>query len=59
MRTDEKCEGAALAHPGFNALTPEWQRSGAVDAAPTIPAAEPALGSHPCVALSSAQVCAL
>jgi len=28
----------------------------AADAAPAIPAAESALGSHPCVALSSAQV---
>ena len=29
---------------------------GAADAAPAIPAAESTLGSHPCVALSSAQV---
>ena len=29
---------------------------GAADAAPSIPAAESTLGSHPCVALSSAQV---
>ncbi len=42
---------------GFNAVTPEWLLSyGAADAAPAVPAAESTLGSHPCVALSSAQV---
>src|SRR5580693_6475641 len=30
--------------------------SGAAEAAPAVPAAESTLGSHPCVALSSAQV---
>src|SRR5437763_8783978 len=49
--------GAAPATPGFNAVAPEWLVSyGAADAAPAIPAAESTLGSHPCVALSSAQV---
>ena len=49
--------GAAPATPGFNAFTPEWLVTyGAADAAPTVPAAESTLGSHPCVALSSAQV---
>ena len=49
--------GSAPATPGFNAVAPEWLVSyGAADAAPAIPAAESALGSHPCVALSSAQV---
>ena len=38
-------------------MAPEWLFSGAANfAAPAIPAAESALGSHPCVALSSAQV---
>src|SRR5215831_16484196 len=49
--------GSAPATPGFNAVAPEWLVShGAADAAPVIPAAESTLGSHPCVALSSAQV---
>jgi hypothetical protein len=49
--------GSAPATLGFNAVTPEWLLSyGAADAAPAIPAAESTLGSHPCVALSSAQV---
>lgn len=49
--------GSAPAIPGFNAVAPEWLFSyGAADAAPAIPAAESTLGSHPCVALSSAQV---
>src|SRR3954470_16158018 len=49
--------GSAPATPGFNALAPEWFVSyGAAEAAPVIPAAESTLGSHPCVALSSAQV---
>ena len=47
--------GSAPATPGFNAVAPEWPY-GAADAAPAIPAAESTLGSHPCVALSSAQV---
>jgi hypothetical protein len=56
-----KCQfpngGAAPATPGFNAFAPEWLINyGAADAAPAIPAAESALGSHPCVALSSTQV---
>ncbi len=50
------CEGAALALPGFIAFAPEWLRSGAASAAPAVPAPESALESHPCVALSSAQV---
>ena len=41
---------------GFSAVAPEWLFYGAADAAPAIPAAESTLGSHPCVALSSAQV---
>ena len=41
---------------GFNAVAPEWICNGAANAAPAIPAAESTLGSHPCVALSSAQV---
>jgi hypothetical protein len=49
--------GSAPANPGFNAVAPEWLVSyGAAVAAPVIPAAESTLGSHPCVALSSAQV---
>jgi hypothetical protein len=37
------------------AAAPEWLCNGAAFAAPAIPAAESTLGSHPCVALSSAQ----
>jgi hypothetical protein len=49
--------GFAPATPGFNAVAPEWLFVyGATEAAPAIPAAESTLGSHPCVALSSAQV---
>src|SRR6185295_17282544 len=49
--------GSAPATPGFNAVAPEWfVFYGAAEAAPVIPAAESTLGSHPCVALSSAQV---
>ena len=48
--------GAAPATLGFNAVAPEWPSYGAADAAPAIPAPESTLGSHPCVALSSAQV---
>ncbi len=48
--------GSAPATPGFNAVAPEWLFQGAAGAAPAIPAAESTLGSHPCVALSSAQV---
>jgi len=49
--------GSAPATLGFNAVAPEWLAfCGAADAALAIPAAESTLGSHPCVALSSAQV---
>ena len=49
--------GSAPATPGFNAVAPEClSLYGAAVAAPVIPAAESTLGSHPCVALSSAQV---
>src|SRR5437667_5617381 len=49
--------GSAPATPGFTAVAPEWLiHPGAADAAPAIPAAESTLGSHPCVALYSAQV---
>ena len=49
--------GSAPATLGFNAVGPEWLgKDGAADAAPAVPAAESTLGSHPCVALSSAQV---
>jgi hypothetical protein len=49
--------GSAPATPGFNAVAPEWLFFyGAAEAAPAVPAAESTLGSHPCVALSSAQV---
>src|SRR5512140_81407 len=50
--------GSAPATPGFNAVAPEWRAGcgAAKTAAPAIPAAESTLGSHPCVALSSAQV---
>src|SRR5580658_8034978 len=51
-----KIGGSAPATPGFNAVAPEWLHFGAADAAPAVPAAESTLGSHPCVALSSAQV---
>jgi len=43
--------GAAPATRRSTALPPEWRPSGAAYAAPAIPAAESALGSHPCVAL--------
>ena len=49
-------EGSAPATLGFNAFGPEWLYCGATLVAPAVPAAEPALGSHPCVALSSARV---
>lgn len=45
--------GAAPATLGFNAFGPEWLYCGATFVAPAVPAAESALGSHPCVALSS------
>ncbi len=50
--------GSAPATPGFNAVAPEWLTNygAAAVAAPAVPAAESTLGSHPCVALSSAQV---
>src|ERR1700680_4143882 len=49
--------GSAPATPGFNAVAQEWLvLYGAAEAAPAVPAAESTLGSHPCVALSSAQV---
>ena len=49
--------GSAPATPGFNAVAPELlENYGAAVAAPAIPAPESTLGSHPCVALSSAQV---
>ncbi len=49
--------GSAPATPGFNAVAPEWLVCyGAATAAQAVPAAESTLGSHPCVALSSAQV---
>jgi hypothetical protein len=48
--------GSAPATPGFNAVAPEWPFYGAADAAPAVPATESTLGSHPCVARSSAQV---
>ena len=48
--------GSAPATPGFKALRQNVHLYGAADAAPAIPAAESTLGSHPCVALSSAQV---
>jgi hypothetical protein len=49
--------GSAPATPGFTAVRPEWCADfGAAKTAPAVPAPESALGSHPCVALSSAQV---
>ncbi len=49
--------GSAPATLGFNAVAPEWLFFyGAAETAPAVPAAESTLGSHPCVALSSAQV---
>ena len=49
--------GLCPCDPGFNAVGQEWMFwMGAADAAPSIPAAESALRSHPCGALSSAQV---
>jgi hypothetical protein len=48
--------GSAPATLGFNAVAPEWLFYRAADAAPAIPATESTLGSHPCVALSSAQL---
>jgi len=55
-QTQTEHGGSAPATPGFNAVAPEWQTAGAAFAAPAIPPAESTLGSHPCVALSSAQV---
>jgi hypothetical protein len=55
-RTHARDGGSAPATPGFNAVAPEWLSFGAASAAPAFPAAESTLGSHPCVALSSAQV---
>jgi hypothetical protein len=49
--------GSAPATPGFTAVAPKWMRTaGTAQTAPAIPASESTLGSHPCVALSSAQV---
>ena len=48
--------GSAPATLGLNAFGPEWLYCGATLVAPAVPAAEPALGSHPCVALSSARL---
>ena len=48
--------GAAPETPRFIAVAPESLYFGAACAAPAIPASESTLGSHPCVALSSAQV---
>ena len=48
--------GSAPATPGYNAFGPEWLFNGVAFATPAVPATESALGSHPCVALSSAQV---
>src|SRR5215467_6254232 len=53
------CEGAALALPGFNAFSPGFldrEASCIGDPPLRIPASESALRSHPCVAVSSAQV---
>ena len=56
-QTHARYGGSAPATLGFNAVAPEWPfHYGAADAAPAIPAPESTLGSHPCVALSSAQV---
>jgi hypothetical protein len=41
---------------GFIAFVPEWLASGAAGADPAIPAAGSVLRSHPCGAVSSAQV---
>jgi hypothetical protein len=49
--------GSAPPTPGFNAVAPEWLFNyRAAHAAPAVPATESTLGSHLCVALSSAQV---
>ena len=56
---DCKCEGSALALPGFSALPARMDAGRGGVAAPTIPAAESALGFHPWRALSSAQVIAI
>ena len=48
---------SAPATPGFSAVAPECLPArAAVDTAPAIPASESTLRSHPCVALSPAQV---
>src|ERR1700736_4048220 len=57
---NHSCRGSALgsapATPGFSALAPEWLGAfGAAQTAPAVPAPESTLGSHPCVALPSAQ----
>ena len=57
--TSQEFGGSAPATPGFNAFGQEWTPEPTTKdrwAAPFIPAAESALRSHPCVALSSAQV---
>ena len=57
LRPDLCFGGSAPATRGFIAVAPEWLGlDGADTAAPAVPAAETTLGSHPCVALSSAQV---
>src|SRR5438270_2775606 len=48
--------GAAPETPRFIAVAPESLHLGAASATPAIRASESALGSHLCVALSSAQV---
>src|SRR6478672_2204284 len=48
--------GAAPETPRFIAVAPESLHFGAAFTAPAIPASESSLGSHLCVALSSAQV---
>jgi hypothetical protein len=48
--------GAAPETLRFIAVGPELLHFGAAFTAPAIPASESTLGSHPCVALSSAQM---
>ncbi len=56
-RFDFPLLGDAVPKPlGFTAFPPEWLFPWGGWRRPAIPAAGSALGSHPCVALSSAQV---
>jgi hypothetical protein len=57
VRKELLSDGDSVPMPlGFIAFAPEWLFSLRSGSRRSIPAAEPALRSHPCVAVSSAQV---